>query len=97
MLNQRALTIAATIGTVAQVAMVVAGHTNSAVKATFAVGGMGLSLLAGVIYDKTLVSTQPRITIFERHGDDAFTGRSNIINDAGERAVIEVKYRRVGA
>ena len=50
MLNQRALVIAATLGTVAQVAMVVAGHTNDAVKATFAVGGMGFSLLAGLIY-----------------------------------------------
>jgi hypothetical protein len=50
MLNQRALVIAAVIGTVAQVAMVVAGHTNPAVAATFAVGGMGFSLLAGVIY-----------------------------------------------
>lgn len=50
MLHQRALVIAAAIGTVAQVAMVVAGHTNPAVAATFAVGGMGLSLLAGVIY-----------------------------------------------
>lgn len=50
MINQRALLISATIGTVAQVAMVVAGHTNPAVAATFAVGGMGLSLLAGVIY-----------------------------------------------
>jgi len=50
MINQRALAVAASIGTVAQVAMVVAGHTNPAVAATFAVGGMGLSLLAGVLY-----------------------------------------------
>ena len=50
MINQRALTIAAAVGTVAQVAMVMAGHTNPAVAATFAVGGMGLSLLAGLIY-----------------------------------------------
>ena len=50
MLNPRALVIATTIGTVAQVAMVVAGHTNPSVAATFAVGGMGFSLLAGVIY-----------------------------------------------
>ena len=49
-MNQRAFVTASTIGTVAQVAMVVAGHTNPAVAALFAVGGMGLSLLAGVIY-----------------------------------------------
>ncbi|MDB4898952.1 MAG: hypothetical protein JWN53_760, partial [Gemmatimonadetes bacterium] len=30
--------------------MVVAGHTNPSVAALFAVGGMGISLLAGVAY-----------------------------------------------
>jgi hypothetical protein len=50
MMNQRALVVAAGIGTVAQVAMVVAGHSNPSVAALFAVGGMGISLLAGVIY-----------------------------------------------
>ena len=49
-MNQRSLTIAAGIGTVAQVAMVVAGHSNPSVAALFAVGGMGISLLAGVAY-----------------------------------------------
>jgi hypothetical protein len=50
MINRRALAIASAIGTVAQVAMVVAGHTNDAVKGLFAVGGMGLSLIAGALY-----------------------------------------------
>lgn len=61
MLNQRALVIAAVIGTVAQVAMVVAGHTNPAVAATFAVGGMGFSLLAGVIYAWLARATAPTL------------------------------------
>lgn len=49
-----------------------------------------------VPYDKALMSTQPRITIFERHDDNSFTGRSNIINDAGQPAIVEVRYQRVG-
>jgi hypothetical protein len=50
MLNRRALALASVAGTVAQIAMVVAGHTNDSVKGLFAVGGTGLSLLAGVLY-----------------------------------------------
>jgi hypothetical protein len=50
MVNSRALLIAATVGTVLQVAMVVAGHSSPSVAGLFAVGGMGLSLLAGLIY-----------------------------------------------
>jgi len=49
-MNTRALALASTVGTVLQVAMVVAGHSSPAVKALFAVGGMGLSLVAGVVY-----------------------------------------------
>ena len=49
-----------------------------------------------VPYDKALMSTQARITVFERHGENAFTGRSNIINDDGQPAIVEVRYRRVG-
>ena len=48
-------------------------------------------------YDKALMSTQPRITVFERHDANSFTGRTNIINDAGQPAVVEVRYRRVGS
>ncbi|HKP16415.1 MAG TPA: DUF6265 family protein [Gemmatimonadaceae bacterium] len=46
----RALTIASLVGTLLQVVMVVAGHSSPAIKGLFAVGGMGLSLIAGVIY-----------------------------------------------
>ena len=50
MINRRALVIATVVGTVLQVAMVVSGHTMNSVKDLFAVGGMGISLLAGVAY-----------------------------------------------
>src|SRR4051812_44285236 len=50
MINTRALVLASLLGTILQVAMVVAGHTNPSIAALFAVGGMGLSLLAGVAY-----------------------------------------------
>ena len=46
----RALLIASAIGTVLQTAMVVAGHSNRSIAKLFAVGGMSLSLVAGVIY-----------------------------------------------
>ena len=49
-MNTRALTIASLIGTLLQVAMVVAGHSSPAIAGLFAVGGMGISLVAGVIY-----------------------------------------------
>jgi hypothetical protein len=50
MINRRALTIATLVGTVLQVAMVVSGHTMASVKDLFAVGGMTISLVAGVAY-----------------------------------------------
>ena len=49
-LAPRALVIASVIGTVLQTAMVVAGHSNRSIAKLFAVGGMSLSLVAGVIY-----------------------------------------------
>ena len=49
-ITPRALVIASTIGTVLQTAMVVAGHSNRSIARLFAVGGMSLSLIAGVIY-----------------------------------------------
>ena len=49
-MNSRALLIATVLGTVLQVAMVVGGHSNKSIAAMFAVGGMGFSLVAGVIY-----------------------------------------------
>ena len=50
MLNTRALLLATLLGTVLQVMMVVAGHSNPSVAALFAVGGMGFSLIAGLAY-----------------------------------------------
>ncbi len=50
MINSRALFLATLVGTLLQVAMVVAGHSNKSIAALFAVGGMGFSLVAGVIY-----------------------------------------------
>ncbi|MEO6525576.1 MAG: hypothetical protein ABIP93_03015, partial [Gemmatimonadaceae bacterium] len=46
----RPLVLATLAGTVLQIAMVVAGHFSPAVAALFAVGGMGISLLAGMLY-----------------------------------------------
>ena len=53
MLNSRALLIATMVGTVLQVVMVVAGHSNKSIANMFAVGGMGFSLVAGIIYAVT--------------------------------------------
>lgn len=49
-LAPRALLVASAVGTVLQTAMVVAGHSNRSIARLFAVGGMTLSLVAGVIY-----------------------------------------------
>ena len=38
------------LGTILQLAMVIAGHSNKSIAALFAVGGMGFSLVAGVVY-----------------------------------------------
>lgn len=50
MLNTRALLLATLLGTVLQVAMVIAGHSNKSIAGLFAVGGMGFSLIAGLAY-----------------------------------------------
>jgi hypothetical protein len=52
MLNSRAVTVATVAGTVLQLAMVLAGHTNATIAQQFAVGGMGISLVAGLMYAK---------------------------------------------
>ena len=49
-MSTRSLVIASLVGTLLQVAMVVVGHSSPAIKGLFAVGGMGLSLVAGVLY-----------------------------------------------
>lgn len=55
-LNNRALALATTIGTVLQVIMVTTGHSNADVKNHFAFVGMGISLVAGILY--TVISTE---------------------------------------
>lgn len=50
-----------------------------------------------VPYDKALMSTQPRVTTYERRGANMFVGHSDIIGSDGKPAVVEVTYRRVGA
>lgn len=47
---KQSLLVATVVGTILQVAMVVAGHSNKSVANLFAVGGMGFSLVAGLIY-----------------------------------------------
>ncbi|MBV8688018.1 MAG: hypothetical protein JOZ90_00895 [Alphaproteobacteria bacterium] len=46
----RALLVAATVGTVLQLAMVLAGHRLPSLQAYYGPGGMLLSLLAGALY-----------------------------------------------
>ena len=47
MLNRSALAQASLVGTVLQIAMVVAGHANKSIAGLFAIGGMGFSLKIG--------------------------------------------------
>jgi hypothetical protein len=49
-MNTSALVKATIAGLVLQLAMVIAGHELPAIKELFAVGGMGFSLIAGLIY-----------------------------------------------
>ena len=49
-MERNALVVATVIGLVLQLAMVVGGHYSPAVKNLFAVGGMGFSLVAGLLY-----------------------------------------------
>jgi hypothetical protein len=51
-MSTRSLLIASFVGTLLQIVMVVAGHSNPAIKGLFAFGGMGLSLIAGVLYSR---------------------------------------------
>jgi hypothetical protein len=49
-MNSRALVVATAAGTVLQLAMVIAGHSNKSIAALFAVLGVSISLVAGVLY-----------------------------------------------
>ena len=57
---RRPLLLATLLGTVLQVAMVVAGHWSPAVKGLFAIGGMSLSLLAGLLFSRFARPVSPR-------------------------------------
>lgn len=46
-------------------------------------------------FDKSLMSTQPRVTVFKRTGPNSYSGKSDIIGSSGKPAVIEVVYQRV--
>ena len=48
-----------------------------------------------IAHDKELMSTQPRVTTYERIDDNNWIGRSDIIGSDGKPAVIEVRYRRI--
>jgi hypothetical protein len=50
MIDSRGCVLATVGGTVLQLAMVFAGHSNASIAQMFAVGGMGISLLAGAAY-----------------------------------------------
>lgn len=45
-----------------------------------------------VPFDKLLMSTQARVTTFERLGPDAFVGRTDILGADGKPGVVEVRY-----
>lgn len=51
-MNRKALIIATDIGLVLQLIMVIAGHYQSAIAAWFAIGGMLISLVAGMTYGR---------------------------------------------
>ncbi|HUQ19611.1 MAG TPA: DUF6265 family protein [Gemmatimonadaceae bacterium] len=46
-------------------------------------------------FDRTLMSTQPRVTVFKRTGPNSYSGKSDIIGSSGKPAVIEAVYQRV--
>ncbi len=49
-MNGKALIVATFIGLLLQLAMVIAGHVSTPIKGLFAFGGMGFSLIAGLVF-----------------------------------------------
>jgi hypothetical protein len=66
----RTLLLATALGTVAQLAMVLTGHSVPAVANLFAIGGMSLSLLAGLFYG----AVAPQSTLRTATGGGALAG-----------------------
>lgn len=49
-MNNQRLVFATLVGSAAQIAMAVSGHVVPAIKELFMVGGLGISLIAGLVY-----------------------------------------------
>jgi hypothetical protein len=49
-MNSKALIVATLVGLALQLAMVIGGHVSPGIKDLFAVGGMGFSLIAGLVF-----------------------------------------------
>jgi len=49
-MDRKALVVATGVGLILQLAMVIAGHYSAEVQGLFAVGGMGFSLIAGLVF-----------------------------------------------
>jgi hypothetical protein len=47
-----------------------------------------------IAYDKTLMSTQPRVSVWERRGADDMVAHSDIIGSDGKPDFVEVTYHR---
>jgi len=50
LMDRKALVVATGVGLILQLAMVIAGHYSAEVQGLFAVGGMGFSLIAGLVF-----------------------------------------------
>ena len=48
-----------------------------------------------VPFEKAFMSTQPRVSVFQRTGASSFTAKSDIIDGSGKPGVIEVTYERL--
>ncbi len=62
-MNRRRLILALLVGIALQVAMVVAGHSNAAVRDGFALGGMGISALAGWLAARDSIGWAGALTV----------------------------------
>lgn len=68
----KALATSTVVGTILQVAMVVLGHNNDAIKNNFAVAGTGISAVTGLLY--SLLARGQGITQKQAAGNGAVAG-----------------------
>ena len=47
-----------------------------------------------VAFDKTLLSTQPRVSSWTKRGQNGMVAHSDIFNANGKPSIIEVRYHR---